>query len=206
MISATASTICSGRASDPVSTMSSAEVVTALQARVGHPADPLEHLRFDVIADDLAWFDGNAAADLLDQPMDRFGGAYGQLMAYLLVVLAEAEFARHGWPLVGRERLLRTICEQTGNEFKHLPPYLSTLFLVPATERDRHAAHVGALLLNSCGEASRPWLKPTLPDHGHFLIIGTPVATATTHPFVAHHRCDGTSDFANLAIHSPAFC
>lgn len=185
-------------------------VVRALVEKLAPPADPLEHLRYSAIAEDLMWLDGDSVADLLDQPVARFGGAYGQLSAYALVLLAEAELNRQGLELNGRERLLQIISEQAEAEFVDLPKYLSTLWLVPATAEERTAAYIGSLLLNRAGEACRPWLSSDLPDHGHFLIL----AAATTNPEVGHqvahlasathHRCDGVTHLAHLAVHALA--
>lgn len=208
MGTATAVTVLADPIQDPTPANSPVELVARVKSWLTCPADPIERLRFATIADDLGWLDGDSVADLLDQPVDRFGGAYAQLSAYSLVVLAVAELVRHGVAPVGRERLLRTIRQQVRNELVHVPPYLSTLWLVPATAEERTAVHVGALLLSRCGEATRPWLPPSLPDHGRFLIVGSEATApaATAHPFAAHHRCAGVTDFTHLAIHSPATC
>lgn len=71
---------------------------------------------------------------------------------------------------------------------------------------DRHGAYVGALHLNSCGEVPRSWREPSLPDHDQFLIVETPLTTATAHLLATHNPSDRTSGLAHLAIHSSASC
>lgn len=187
-------------------------VIRDLVDKLTPPTDPLERLRYITIAEDLEWLDGHSAAELLDQPVDRFGGAYCQLSAYTLVVLAAAELRSRGLILNGHERLLLIIRQQAHAEFVNLFSYLSTLWLVPATTEERTAASIGSLLLNLGGEACRPWLSSELPDHGHFLIVAPsttdPVAAqmAARHPFATHHRCEGITHFAHLATHSLAPC
>ncbi len=201
----TAITICNHPALLPDDLASAPQLIDRLRDVLGLPADPLERLRFQAIADDLSWLDGDSVADLFDQSEERFGGAYTQLAAYSLVVLAVTKLARRGMVLVGRERLLRIICRQVCAELGDLPLYLSHLWLIPANPAEHAAVHVGALLLNRCGEATRPWLSDDLPDHGRFMIIGSDLS-ASGHPFAGHHRCVGITDFAHLAIHSPATC
>ncbi len=186
-------------------------IIRALVNKLTPPSDPIERLRFTAIAEDLEWLDGNSAADLLDQPVERFGGAYGQLSAYALAVLAATELRDQKLNLIGHERLLQVIREQAHAEFAHLPNYLSTLWLVPATEAEHTAVYVGSLLMNRSGEACRPWLSNELPDHGRFLIVAgstTESANCLQSPSQpsSHHRCDGVTRFTHLAIHSLAPC
>ncbi len=172
------------------------EVVAQLVSAICPPAEPLELLRFTTMADDLSRLDGHAAAALLDQPFDRFGGAYMQLTAYALAAMTEQACARHGLLLTGREHLLRTIRQQIRFELVRIPVFLSALWLLPATAADRTSAYVGSLMLTRSGEVARPWLWDGIPSHGRFRII-SPQAGA--HPAADHHRCDGLIDLAYLA-------
>ncbi len=181
------------------------ELVAGIVAAITPPTPALEALRFSEVARDLGRLDGQAVAELLDQPHDRFGGAYLQLPAYSLVVQADAEFRRHGLVLDGRDRLLRTVRQQARGELVRLHFMLSTLWLIPLTADDLTAVHVGSLMLILGSEGARPWLWPGLPDHGRFRLIGDPAsAAARVHPGLHHHRCEGISDFAHLVARLPA--
>lgn len=178
-------------------------ICAGILAVIPQPADPLERLRLETIAADLSRLDGNSAADLLDQPLQRFGGAYRQLPSYVAVVLADGSLRAAGLLLEGRERLLRTVRHQTRSELVRLPPHLTTEWIIPATIEDRTAAHVAALVLARQSVICRPWLWPGTPDHGRFLVVGE---RAATHPLARHHRCEGAFDFARIAARLPMPC
>ena len=167
------------------------------------PADPLERLRLETIAEDLARLDGNSAANLLDQPVQRFGGAYRQLPSYVAVVLADGSLRAAGLHLDGREHLLRTVRHQVRSELVRLPAHLTTEWIIPATMEDRTGAHVAALVLARQATICRPWLWQGVPDHGRFLVVGE---RAATHPLARHHRCEGAFDFARIAARLPMPC
>lgn len=199
---ASATTVLLEPPTHPVAT-SAGGICGGIMASIPRPADPLERLRLETIVADLARLDGNSAADLLDQPLQRFGGAYRQLPSYVAVVLADGRLRAAGIHLAGRERLLRIVRQQARSELVRLPPHLTTEWIIPATPEDRTAAHVAALVLARQSVVSRPWLWPGIPDHGRFLVLGE---RASTHPLARHHRCEGTFDFARIAARLPVPC
>jgi len=182
----------------------SAGGITAdILAVIPQPADPLERLRLETIAADLARLDGDSAADMLDQPLERFGGAYRQLASYVGVVLADGSLRAAGLHLAGRERLMRIVRQQTRAELVRLPAHLTTEWIIPATIEDRPAAHVAALVLARQSVICRPWLWQGVPSHGRFLVVGE---RAAAHPLARHHRCEGAFDFAHIAARMPMPC
>lgn len=178
-------------------------IAAEILATIPQPADPLERLRLETIAADLTRLDGNSAADLLDQPLQRFGGAYRQLPSYVAVVLADGSLRAAGLHLAGRERLLRTVRQQVRSELVRLPAHLTTEWIIPATAEDRTGAHVAALVLARQSVVCRPWLWQGVPDHGRFLVVGE---RASGHPLARHHRCEGAFDFARIAARLPMPC
>lgn len=167
------------------------ELVAHLIASIRAPEEPLERLRFATMADDLSRLDGAAAAALIDQPLDRDGGAYGQLACYVLGTLAVAGIAAQGIHLEGRDGLLHVIRQQIRSELVRIPAQLPAVWMIPASVDDGTATYVAALLMLNRGDIAKPWLWSGIPEHGRFHIIG---ARTAIHPAVDDPRCAGALD------------